>query len=880
MRALSRRAARPLLAAAALTLLAASAAQARPWTTTYDWAAPGGAGYEGWRAEETAAGDGQPGPFYFAYGGGSPLGAGLAVVPIGGREYGNGDPSRSDGGPAGRLVLDAPGASRFTGVRYGDARFRNHSEGQVFRLRLGVTPTDDTRDYYPTVGYPVDQTHDLGDVSLSLPAGAARTEIGLLTTCRGAVTPEQPPFQCPTVSPASQSFGQARSARLTLEDPDDPTVDVVAAPTIDAGYENRARPRTLTIHALDASSGVRRIRVELDAGATHRTLLDRTVACDPDHRTTGRGALECPPQAQDGARDAGRDGAAATRTYTVTVTDFAGNTTVRTLAVRRDLSPPSPASLIAKLTSRAGAWTNLRSGVPVRLRATDRLSGVGRLELQAVPQGPGRARTLAAVAPDCSDGCRSVSVPATADLAQITRDGRYRLQLVATDRAGNRRVTRIATPLKIDRTPPRRCGASATFTIGANRRVRVVFPAGSDPSPGSGVRRYVFAYSAKPPGNPAAASPRRFFAVAADDTRAASGQRRFRGARARTFEFRLEGSIDVRVPASLLTLDAAEGDRAPRDVAGGAPGNVLACSARLLLSSSQKLLEGELERLWNLPAVERELRNASSRIGRELIVRAALRTALKLALRFVSVGLGEVVSALVFADPTSCRADSRYNDFNHRVRRTYAAAAAAIGFASTVGVGGSARASTLLESSLRRMNNLQNAATGVIGSYHGDDCASPAKASLEITPELMTAASESNIRNSALTDQGKRRTAYRVATRAFNQPTATTRTCRNPPPRGWVVYWALPPRFDQRGVLIPPTQNLVTYIGKANPLSRRCRQYANSKKPGLRGPRERARFNVMETLDLPYMNNLNAQRVDVLRLTSFPKSKDFSCRVV
>jgi hypothetical protein len=98
-------------------------------------------------------------------------------------------------------------------------------------------------------------------------------------------------------------------------------------------------------------------------------------------------------------------------------------------------------------------------------------------------------------------------------LTQITRDGRYRLQVVATDRAGNRRVTRIATPLKIDRTPPRRCANSARYTISDNRRVRVVFSAGSDPSPGSGVRRYVFRYTERSIADPARSGAIRFFAV-------------------------------------------------------------------------------------------------------------------------------------------------------------------------------------------------------------------------------------------------------------------------------------------------------------------------------------------------------------------------------
>ena len=267
---------------------------------------------------------------------------------------------------------------------------------------------------------------------------------------------------------------------------------------------------------------------------------------------------------------------------------------MRTILVRRDFTPPSSASLIGRLTSRADAWTNLRTGVPVRLRATDGLSGVGRLELQAVPQGPGGTRTLAAVAPDCSNGCRSVSEPTTADLSQITRDGRYRLQIIATDRAGNRRTTRLATPLKIDRTPPSRCGAGARFTIGNNGLVRVVFPAGSDPSPGSGVRRYVFRYTEKPAANPAAPATNRFFAnpaapgairfftVDAADTRPASGALRFRSTRARTFEFRPEGPIDLSAPAALVFLDAAEGEIAPAAVTGGAPGNALVCSARLL----------------------------------------------------------------------------------------------------------------------------------------------------------------------------------------------------------------------------------------------------------------------------------------------------------
>ncbi|MGX6447487.1 hypothetical protein ACVU7I_05385 [Patulibacter sp. S7RM1-6] len=76
-------------------------AGARPWTAEYDWQASSRTGYENWVAEESVPGSGQPLPFYRSYLGGAPaqIGRGLAIAPLGGRVYDNGNPAGQTGGP-------------------------------------------------------------------------------------------------------------------------------------------------------------------------------------------------------------------------------------------------------------------------------------------------------------------------------------------------------------------------------------------------------------------------------------------------------------------------------------------------------------------------------------------------------------------------------------------------------------------------------------------------------------------------------------------------------------------------------------------------------------------------------------------------------------
>lgn len=850
----------------ATLLLCPSMAAARPWTTSYDWTAAQPSGYEGWRGEEGPAGDGQPGPFYDEATGGSSVGLGLAVVPLGGRVYGNGDASRPDGGPAGRLVLDAPGASTFTTVRWGGARFRNQSEGQVFRLRLGRSGgPNDTRDYFPGNGFPVDQDNTLGQVALAVPEGATRTEMGLLTTCRGAVTPGQPPYECPEVDSSSRSFGQVTSAQLTLDDPDLPGIEVAASPPITGGWESRSRARSFRVRASDASSGVRRIRLTVQSAGATRVLLDRTVGCDPGHRTPGRGALECPPEAQATGRDPGVGGGGERR-YSVTVTDFAGNQSEQTLVVLRDPVAPSGAALVGRVGAGPGRWTNRRAAVPVRLSARDALSGVARLELQAIRQGAGRASTLVAVQPDCSRDCRQVSVPAQADLGQLTRDGVYRLQVVATDQAGNARTVRVPELLRIDRTAPRRSGASPTYRVLRDGRIRITLTPSRDPSPGSGLRRYLFRYYPAPASSGRRAATPRFASVTPTQLRAARPEQlRFRGSRSRNFTFRPENGIDRSRPAALVSLDGAEGALAPFDIAGGDFGNVLDRSAVRLRgaggTSAQDLYDAQ-----GIEKLERYANTAAKQSGR-----GAGPSALRGALGKLGKILGRASFAAAAADffvnvdsAGGCDSFRPYVLLNQRARRVNEVSGQALARGAARGIGAAPRARTLLRSAIRRVRSLNGYARLQRSNNEGSSCVAAAKVALrtdaKLGPALKAALAVAEREN----DQLQRRRANKQAAEVSRNKKYGEDGCRESdsiakrfggPGRGrsnYVVYWSPPPPLDED----------VDYIGISRALPSRCATYR-------RKPATRARAGNLRTLRLPHMRIQEAREVEEALIAHF-----------
>lgn len=500
MRRTSRAALMPLVA----LLIAGGAphaADARPWTATYDWQADGTTGYENWTHEEAVPESGQPGPFYRWYFGNAPgdIGRGLAIQPIGGRVYsngpGDGNPGKQEGGPGLIMRWNAPGASRITRAVYGDTKYRNEGDGQYMRSRV-TGPDGHTIDYGPT--YDEDEPdrtyiNPAPQFNRTFTAGAT-AEFWLYTICGPNPDPTAPgPYLCPTVPANTGTFARVGSVNLTLDDPDQPALTVESSPKIDDGWVNKRRTQRLTVTAADPSSGIRRIRVQVRTGAAAsggRTLSDTNVSCDEDHRTSGRGGLVCPATATATATDPGSSQTAGDRTYVVTAWDYAGNQAVTTQTVRRDTEVPSRGDASgAALRELTNGWTNRVGVIPVRLTGEDSRAGVERLELLARRVASGRATELADVAPACSGDCRRAAETASATLDRTTLpyDGRYRLEVRVTDRAGNAKTFRTGEMLKVDRTAPKRSGPPPSFRVRRDGALALSFSPGFDPSDGAGI---------------------------------------------------------------------------------------------------------------------------------------------------------------------------------------------------------------------------------------------------------------------------------------------------------------------------------------------------------------------------------------------------------
>jgi hypothetical protein len=355
---------------------------------------------------------------------------------------------------------------------------------------------------------------------------------------------------------------------ITLDDPDAPTVDVATQPQIDGGWVNKRRTQRLSVSAADPSSGIRRIRIQVRVGAATRTLTDRVVPCDPLHRTSGSGGLVCPPAATATATDPARDASSQDRTYIVTVVDYAGNETVKTLVVRRDLEAPDSGNYSGELRRLTRTWSNRIGPVPVTLRGTDLESGVARLELVAQRRTGGRSTVIAAANVDCAQGCTSASREVLADLSSpgIARNGSYRLSVRVTDRAGNRKDFTPDAEFKRDRTPPARTPEAPQLVTRKDGSVVVRFTPGRDPSAGAGLGDVIVRYYPKSPGPAALAATRaarpfdlsggqtapRFYAqsieslpMAKASTETATDGRRYRAASGRTLTLRDPEGIDV-----------------------------------------------------------------------------------------------------------------------------------------------------------------------------------------------------------------------------------------------------------------------------------------------------------------------------------------------
>lgn len=505
-----------VVAALATAFATTGVASAAPWTTTYDWQGNAQTGYENWVVEESVPVSGAPGPFYSVWQGTAPpaVGRGIAIRPIGGRVYASAGPTEQLGGPGTIVRWGVPGASRITRATFDDLRYRNEADDQYLRVRVVGAPgtATETADFGPAFNEPSPTTtYDPAAVTRNVAAGVT-AEAWLFTVC-SRVTPGEPPVTCPNVPTSTGTFGRVGSTTFTLNDPDKPTVEVATSPDITDGWVNRKRAQRLTVTASDPSSGIERIRIQATNGTSGGTaILNQQVTCDPLHRTPGRGGLNCPPTTSATKTDpAGAQGAKG-RTYTVTAIDDAGNVSDPVIRrIRYDTDDPRTASISGPLKGLLNEWTNRRGTVPVTVRATDALSGVARVELLAQRVAGGRAVSLGAATTACTGECRSVAQALDANLDAITRDGRYRLQVRATDRAGNRsKAINVPGQLKIDRTAPKKTGRDPFYVSLGNGRIRVFVPVGRDNPDGAGIGNYIvrFFEKSEPFGGDGAATPR------------------------------------------------------------------------------------------------------------------------------------------------------------------------------------------------------------------------------------------------------------------------------------------------------------------------------------------------------------------------------------
>lgn len=556
--------------------LVAPAAGARPWTATYDWDGTPTTGSDNWNIDERLPETGQPGPWYRPWvGSGAPptIGPGLAIRPLGGRVYDNGDRDKQTGGPGMILRWKAPGASRITRADVSALRYRNEGDGQYLRVRVATNDpsTDETVDIGPARGQDdPGTTYEPPERSLIPSAPGVSLEAWLFTVCNPDLTapPGTDRYRCPNVAEDTGTFGRVGRAVITLDDPDVPTVDVSAQPQIDGGWVNKRRTQRLSVSAADPSSGVRRVRIQVRIGASTRTLTDRVVSCDPLHRTPGSGGLVCPPSATATATDPSRDASSQDRTYIVTVVDYAGNETVKTVVVRRDLEAPGSGNYSGELRRLTRTWSNRIGPVPVTLRGTDLESGVAKLELVAQRRAGGRSTVIAAADVDCARGCTSASREVLADLSSpgIARNGAYRLSVRVTDRAGNRESFTPDAEFKRDRTPPARTPEAPQLITRKDGSVVVRFVPGRDPSAGAGLGDVIVRYYPKSPGPADLAATRvarpfdlsagqaapRFYAqsieglpMARASTETGADGRRYRAASGRTLMLRDPEGIDV-----------------------------------------------------------------------------------------------------------------------------------------------------------------------------------------------------------------------------------------------------------------------------------------------------------------------------------------------
>lgn len=806
-----------LSAAAAVALSgAASVAGAAPWTATYDWQGNSQTGYENWESVEAVPDTGAPGPFYEVWRGTAPasVGRGIATRPIGGRVYDNGNPASQTGGPGVRTRWIPPGASTIRSAQLDQLRYRNENDDQYFRLRLlgpGGAPVE-TRDYGPIRGQAdPTQTYALPSETLTTAAGTG-VEAGLFTVC----SPNPPGsgiYACANVPTTTGTFGRVGRVALTLDDPDTPLVQVATSPDISDGWVNRKRAQRLTVTATDSSSGIERIRIQATNSITETgggTIHNQPITCDRLHRTADRGGRNCPPTATTTKSDSASAQGSNGRTYTITATDDAGNISTPLIRrIRYDTTPPKPGEISGALRRLLGRWTNSRGTFGAVLRASDSKSGVDRVELFAQRVAGGGRIPLGTADVDCSDGCRSATTRVVADIGQLARDGVYRLQTRARDRAGNVSEFRnIAGQIKIDRTAPKPVAGRPFFDVIGRNQVKLFLPAGRDNSGGSGLRNYVVRYFE--PGEPSSA-PQVLRARVTD-----TGTARVRKQTFRTITL---SRVDNRRPieAPITACDGAQFG-APQPDLDNEVGN---CPPVTIVPARKRLTDDDIYKGLRLAEQQREV-SAAAQSSRFV---SATRSVLKFAAnKLTRTAIGAIVGTLAIAEKLGCDAPPTIPDFFAQGRRTSIIMSSASRESRRM-VSSTSRARRAVDAAKRSNAALLNMALRGLRNYGDDkDCSPPfkvAEIATQQNTDTLGALDQEILRLNRLRAGAKRRGVRLADWRVRVEQSSCSRDPNgNTPAGGSVLYYV-----KNNSSPTPALRSGVIYVGKTNNFSRRCRQH-------------------------------------------------------
>jgi hypothetical protein len=486
------------LAALALTALVvgAPAAQGAPgdYTITYDWQGTPATGFAGIGVRPVPA-DGTPGfltPYYRATLGGPQPGITLAPTPA---QDGTRDrvypTTTMEGGESGvRIIteLTAPGSTRVRDADFEQITYhRAAAERQFLRFAIydGADVDYDTRPDARAPGpFLNDQTYSIPSVTVTDPNAAGRSvQTWMFTSCNPV---------CPTVgfdgaTAQPRSTGTLGRLIIHLHDPEPPTVKLTG-PATDGAWTKARDPRALQIDTTDRGSGVRRVQLQRNRqGSPPLVTATRDVPCDDLHQrppTSPRDAAPCPDHDQWPASLA--LGALPSGTYTLTAraTDDSTRVGSALTTVRVDRDRPANVNVGGAIRDLTRTWTNTRSPVTFSADAGDTLSGVATIDLLAV--NGGIEVPVGSIAGICgpTDCPARVTGRDRADLSNVP-DGRSRLVVRATDRAGNT-TTRQLGVIRLDRAVPSQVRVSGDAAGG---RSQVRWTAARDTT--SGVDHYL-----------------------------------------------------------------------------------------------------------------------------------------------------------------------------------------------------------------------------------------------------------------------------------------------------------------------------------------------------------------------------------------------------